>query len=373
MCVVQPSRQLDPSGRWVAPTPQQGSFFSRPSKATASSSLASQGFSNQPYKPSGTVPSHGSAAVNGPSLTSWNVPGPNGQVQHSQSLPDNTFGATTSAPVPAKTAGSQGRWAGFTNMFSPTRAQGHKLGSGALLDHADPVLSSIAESDTEAGVVDDSLHAYHSTDLDAATAAASANRLWSITAPSLSPRRNASASPGSDSHTDSQTGSYPVPSPWSSPVKPAQSSPSPSQASYPVPSPQNAPLGQTHSQRQSPAVSIGPFEAAARARAAQSRAGSSSPGNSTISPQQANPSQAGSVQYPVPSPSSSGQQQLDTSPQTGSSSSRALFRASPSRSMPNRPSYPVPSPGSDWSTGMPGMSTTKAARSSSVERRRKRL
>jgi len=379
--LVQPSRQLSASGRWVASPSQQGSPlnpFARPSKASASSPLASQGFANQTYKPSASVPSHGPGPVTGPITASWDATFPSGQAQHPQSLPGIDAGSTTSAPVPTLNSGSQGRWSNFTGLFRPSRnkPQQHRLGSGALLDHPDAVLSSIAEADPEAGMVNASLHAYHSTDLDAATAASSANQLWAITSPSLSPRRNAAASQASDSRTDSQTGTisqgnYLVPSPWSTPTKPAQSSSSsPSPGSYPVPSPQNAPLGQRQSRRMAPAASVGPFEAAARARAASSHAGSSSPGDSvTVSPQQANPSPA---PYPVPSPSSS-QQLLDPVAPSRSSSSRASLRASPFSGVSNRPGYPVPSPISDWSTGISGLSSTKAARSSSAGARQKEV
>jgi hypothetical protein len=361
----------------VATPTQQGSPlnpFARPSKTLVASPLASQGFTNQPYKPSPSGSSHGSGPVMGPITASWDATVPNGQAQHPQSLPGIDTGSATSAPVPAFNSGSQGRWSNFTGMFRPSRnkPQPHRLGSGALLDHPDAVLSSIAEADPETGVVDASMHAYHSTDLDAASAASSANRLWALTSPSLSPRRNAAASQASDGRTDSQTGTtsqgnYPVPSPWSTPTKPApSSSSSPSPGSYPVPSPQTAPLGQRQSRRASPAASVGPFEAAARARAASSQAGSSSPGDSgTASPQQANPS---SAQYPVPSPGNS-QQLLDPAAPSRSSSSRA----SPFSSMSNRPGYPVPSPISDWSTGIAGMSTTKAARSSSAGARQRKL
>lgn len=372
--LAKPSRQLSASGRWVASPTQQGSSlnpFARPSKTLVSSPLASQGFTNQPYKPSPSGPSHGPGPITGPITASWDATVPNGQAQHPQSLP-----GTSSAPVPTFNSGGQGRWSNFTGMFRPGRnkPQQHRLGSGALLDHSDAMLSSIAEADPEAGVVDASLHAYKSTDLDAASAASSANRLWAITSPSLSPRRNAAASQASDSRTDSQTGAfsqgnYPVPSSWSTPTKPAPSS-SPLPGSYPVPSPQTAPLGHRQSRRASPAASVGPFEAAARARAASSQAGSSSPADSiTASPQQANPSPA---PYPVPS-SSNSQQLLDPAAPSRSSSSRASLRASPVSSVPNRPGYPVPSPVSDWSTGISGMSTTKAARSTSAGARQRKL
>ncbi|DBA66119.1 TPA: hypothetical protein ACH3X2_14347 [Trebouxia sp. C0005] len=378
--LAKPSRQLSASGRWVASPTQQGSPlnpFARPSKTLVSSPLASQGFTNQPYKPSPSVPSHGPGPVMGPITASWDATVPNGQAQHPHSLPGIGAAPTTSAPVPTFSSGSQGRWANFTGMFRPSRnkPQQHRLGSGALLNHPDAGLSSIAEADPEAGVVDASLHAYHSTDLDAASAASSANRLWATTLPSLSPRRNAAASQASQGRTDSQPGisqgNYPVPSPLSTPTKPApSSSSSPSPGSYPVPSPQTAPLGQRQSRRASPAASVGPFEAAARARAASSQAGSSSPGDSfTASPQQANRSPA---PYPVPSLSNS-QQVLDPAAPSRSSSSRASLRASPVSSMSNRPGYPVPSPISDWSTGISGMSTTKAARSSSAGARQRKL
>ncbi|KAL0042483.1 hypothetical protein WJX79_001296 [Trebouxia sp. C0005] len=182
--LAKPSRQLSASGRWVASPTQQGSPlnpFARPSKTLVSSPLASQGFTNQPYKPSPSVPSHGPGPVMGPITASWDATVPNGQAQHPHSLPGIGAAPTTSAP---------------------------------------------------------------------------ANR-----------------------------------------------SPAP---------------------------------------------------------------------YPVPSLSNS-QQVLDPAAPSRSSSSRASLRASPVSSMSNRPGYPVPSPISDWSTGISGMSTTKAARSSSAGARQRKL
>ena len=357
--LVQPSRMVN--GRWVPSTPSKGclpfnSPFSRPSKGASNTPLASQSFSNQPYKASATVPSHGSGPVTGPIIASWDPSVPTSSAQNLAASSSSRL--PSSAPISGATnnGASSSRWLGFTRLF---RARQPRMGSGALLDHADPVLSSVAEIDPETGVVDASLHAYHSTDLDASNAASSANRLWAITAPSLSPRR--AASQASDRRTDSfsqagpSQGSYPVPSPWSTPTKPPHSS-----ASYPVPSPQSKPLGQPQSQMQSPAVSVGPFQAAAQARAAQARGGSS-PGDSTGS---ATSSQANPILSPA---SSGGDGGSHVTP--GSSASRALS----AESMPSRPGYPVHSPAIDWSTGISGMRTTKAARPSSAGARRKKL
>ena len=363
--LVQPSRMVN--GRWVPSTPSKGgspfnSPFGRPSKGASNTLLASQSFSNQPYKASATVPSHGSGPVTGPIIASWDASVPTSSAQNLAASSSSRL--PSSAPISGATnnGASSSRWSGFTRLF---RARQPHMGSGALLDHADPVLSSVAEIDPETGVVDASLHAYHSTDLDASNAASSANRLWAITAPSLSPRR--AASQASDRRTDSfsqagpSQGSYPVPSPWSTPTKPPQSSASsPSTGSYPVPSPQSKPLGQPQSQTQSPAVSVGPFQAAALARAAQARDGSS-PGDSFGS---ASSSQANPILSPA---NSGGDGRSHVTP--GGSASRALS----AQSTPSRPGYPVLSPATDWSTGISGMRTTKAARPSSAGARRKKL
>ena len=359
---------MSKSGRWVPSptaqgTPQPHTFFGRPSKAAASSPLAAQDASNQAYQQSNGQ---------GPITASWSNPpaNPNGTPNGTAQQGSNT-GRMPSANVSAPLAAPQlqGRWQGFTRMFRP-RPRRH--GSGALLDHPDPaILSSIAESDPETGVVDASLHAYHSTDLDASNAAASASKLWAISAPSLSPRRGASASPGSNAQPGPSQGSYVVPSPWSTPSKQAQpSSASPTPGTYPVPSPQNTPQQTPPLSRvQTPSAAVaavGPFEAAARARAAQTRASSSSPGdgNSQVSPAQA--------AYPVPSPPTANSSQ----PQPSSSGiSPAVSTSSQSHSSPSKAGQAGPSPARDWSTGIAGMGTTRAARPSpsSTASRRRRL
>ena len=369
---LQPSRVMSKSGRWVSsPTAQAGqsqphSFFKRPSKLVASP-LASQ----QPSNGQGPI----SAGWNNSSSPSTSA-GKARPTQHAQHGSNGgVMPNTSSAPVAA--AQAPGRWQGFTKVFRP-RPQPHRHGSGPLLANTDPaVLSSIAESDADSGVVDASLHAYQSTDLDAATAAASANQLWALSSPSLSPRRSASASQGSNGQPGPSQGSYIAPSPWSTPLKPTQSSSaSPSPGAYPVPSPQNTPLGTTpQSKVQTSPAAVGPFEAAARARAAQgqARAPGNSPGVSTSS---SNAVQSSSAQaaYPVPSPSTSaGQQPGSASGSREGSPARSLSRAaSQSRSGTNR--QLVRNTSGDWSTGIAGMGTTKAARSSSGnESRRRRL
>ena len=355
---------MSKSGRWVAsPTaqgaPQPHNFFGRPSKATANSPLAAQDASNQAYQQS-----NGQAPIS----ASWSNPpaAPNGPRGTSQQASNTGSMPSAASSAPLAPSQPQGRWQGFAQMFTP---RPRRNGSGALLDHPDPaILSSIAESDPETGVVDASLHAYHSTDLDASNAASAASKLWAISAPSLSPRRGASASPGSDDQPGHSQGSYVVPSPWSTPSK-QPSSALATLGAYPVPSPQNTPLGSPpQSRTQSPSAAIGPFEAAARARAAQARASGSSPGDSIG---QNSPAQAA---YPVPSPptANGGQQQQ---PNSNTVSPAASMNASQSRSSPSRAGQAGPSPARDWSTGIAGMGTTRAARSSpsNTASRRRRL
>ena len=370
---LQPSRVMSKSGRWVqSPTaqgaPQPHSFFGRPSKAAASSPLAAQGASQQPYK---------QGNGQGPITASWSTSSsaPISAAQQAQQAMQNTTSGSmpTSSSAPFAAPQRQGRLQGFTRLFRP-RPQPHRHGSGALLDHPDPiVLSSIAEGDQDTGVVDASLHAYHSTDLDASNAASSANRLWAISSQSLSPRRGASAASGSPEQSGPSQGSYVVPSPWSTPAKhPQSSSASPASVQYPVLSPQNIPLGSvTPPRAQTPSAPVGPFEAAARARAAQARSSSSSPDNviSSSSSFQRSPAQAA---YPVPSPGTSNGQQQGSDASPAGSVTRASSRQS--RSVRNASGQAEASPARDWSTGIAGMSTTKAARpASSASSRRRRL
>ena len=343
---VQPSKVMDKSGRWVASPTVQGasqahSFFGRPSKAAANSPTALQGVSNQPYNQS-----HGQ----GPIIASWSSS--NGAAQHGSN--SGSISSTSSALSPP----APGRWQGFTQMLRP-RPRPHRHGSGPLLANTDPaVLSSIPESDPSTGVVDASLPAYQSTDLDAVNAASSANQHWALSATSLSPRRNSAASQGSGSQSAASQGSYVVPSPWSTPVKPPQSS-SASPGHYLVPSPQNTPLGTPpQSTGQSPPAIVGPFEAAARAKAAQARAASSS-SNANRSPPQA--------VYPVPSPATSSVQQQAPSDATSPAGSMTRASSQPHRS-PSPAGRPASSPARDWGSAIPGMTTTKAAGS-----RRRRL
>ena len=299
---------MSKSGRWVASPTVQGatqahSFFGRPSKAAANSPMAQGNQSNG----------------QGPITASWNDP--SGTAQHGSNA--GSMPSTSSAPLAA--APTPGRWQGFTQMLRP-RPQPHRHGSGPLLANTDPAaLSSIPESDPGTGVVDASLAAYQSTDLDAVNAVSTANQRWALSAPSLSPRRNSAASQGSSSPPGASQGSYVVPSPWSTPVKLPQSS-SASPGHYPVPSPQMTPLGTPPQSRvQSPSAAVGPFEAAARARAAQGRAASSSPGNSANSNTAGKRSPPQAV-YPVPSPATSNGQQQALS--DGTSPSGSMTRAS---------------------------------------------
>ena len=346
---LQPSKVMSKSGRWVASPTVQGatqahSFFGRPSKAAANSPTASQGVSNQPYNQSNGQ---------GPITASWNSS--NSTAQHGPdpgSMPSTSSAPSAPAPAP-------GRWQGFTQMLRP-RPRPHRHGSGPLLANADSAaLSSIPESNPATGVVDASLHAYQSTDLDAVNAATSANQRWALTAPSLSPRRNSAASQGSGSQPAASQGSYVVPSPWSTPVKPPQFS-SASPGSYLVPSPQNTPLGTLPQSRgQTPPAVLGPFEAAARARAAQGRAARSSPGDSTSSSMDANRSPSQAV-YPVPLPATSSVQRQ--APSDSTSPAASMTRASLQlHRAPNQAGRPVSSPARDWSSAIPGMTTTKAA------------
>ena len=351
---LQPSKVMDKSGRWVASPTVQGasqahSFFGRPSKAAANSPTALQDVSNQPYNQSNGQ---------GPIQISWSSS--NGTAQHGSSA--GSILSTSSA----LSAPAAGRWQGLTQMLRP-RPRPHRHGSGPLLANADPaVLSSIPESDSGTGVVDASLPAYQSTDLDAVNAASSASQQWALSATSLSPRRNSAASQGSGSQPAASQGSYVVPSPWSTPVKPPQSS-SASPGHYLVPSPQNTPLGTPPQSRgQSPPAVIGPFEAAARAKAAQAKAASRSPGDSAGNSTIANRAPPQAV-YPVPSPAASSVQQQapsDTTSPAGSvtSASSQLHRS------PSPAGRPASSPARHWSSAIPGMTTTKASGS-----RRKRL
>lgn len=340
MCIrdaVQPSKVMSQSGRWVTSPTAQGatqahSFFARPSKAAAGSPLAPQGLSShQPYNQSNG---------HGPITASWNN-NPSGTAQHGSnagSMPStSTVQSTTAAPPP-------GRWQGFTQMLRP-KPRPHRYSSGPLLANIDPaVLSSIPEADPGTGPVDASLHAYQSTDLDVVNAASAANQLWATSGPSPS---HSAASQGSSSQPGPSQGSYIVPSPWSTPMKQSQSS-SASPGRYPVPSPQNNTPGGTppQSRGQLPPAAVGPFEAAARARAAANRAGGSASGNS--SPQQA--------VWPVPSPATSSQaHSLGASPSMSGASSQR-------HRLPNQAGRSSSSPSRDWSSAIPGMSTTKAAR-----------
>ena len=346
---LQPSKMMSKSGRWVASPTVQGStqahsFFGRPSKAAANSPMAPQGSSNQPYNQSNGQ---------GPIIASWNNSG--GAAQHGSnagSMPSTSSAPSAAAPTP-------GRWQGFTQMLRP-RPRPHRHGSGPLLANTDPAaLSSIPESDPGTGVVDASLAAYQSTDLDAVNAVSTANQRWAISAPSLSPRRTSAASQGSSSPPGASQGSYVVPSPWSTPAKPPQSS-SASPGHCPVPSPQNTPLGTPPQSRvQSPPAVVGPFEAAARARAAQGRAASRSPGDSASRNATGNrlPPQA---VYPVHSPATSNVQQQ--APSDGASPAGSMTRASSqSHRSPNQAGRSTSSPARDWSSAIPGMTTTKAA------------
>lgn len=335
---------MSKSGRWVASPTAQGatqahSFFARPSKAAANSPLAPQGVSShQPYSQSNG---------HGPITASWNN-NPSGTAQHvsnAGSMPSTSSAQSAAAPPP-------GRWQGFTQMLSP-RPRPHRYSSGPLLANVDPAtLSSIPEADPGTGAVDASLPAYQSTDLDAVSAASAANQLWATSGPSPSPRHSPAASQGSSSQPGPSQGSYVVPSPWSTPAKPSQSS-SASPGRYPVPSPQNNTPGGTppQSRGQSPPAAVGPFEAAARARAAANRAGSNAPGNSS----------PGQAVWPVPSPATSRVQQQAHSVGTSPAGSRT-GASSPSLRSPNQAGRSGSSPARDWSSAIPGMSTTKAAR-----------
>lgn len=296
--VVQPSKMMSPSGRWVASPTAQGasqahSFFGRPSKAAANSP---QGVSNQPQgmfnQPQGVFNQpYGHSPGQGPISASWSGPSlaPSGTAQH---------GSNTGSMPSVPSAATPGRWQGFTQKLRP-RPRPQRHGSGALLvPKPDPaVLSSIAEGDQHTGDGDTSLPAYQSSDLDASTAAPSASKRWAISAPSLSPRRSPAASQGSSQ------GSYAAPSPWSTPVKQPQSD----AGRYPVPAPQSTPPGtlpRTQSWGRSPSATVGPFEAAALARAAQRKAQGRSPDDSASSSRTASRSPSQAV-YPVPSPAMS--------------------------------------------------------------------
>ena len=215
----------------------------------------------------------------------WSVPSP-----------DNSF--SSSGPVASSAAAgpqaNPGRWQGFANAFSrPSRSaqqrqQMASSGSGSV-PLTGPMLPSIDEGSSG--------RPGGSNDLDASTAAAAANQQWLR-----------SASQGSNPATPSDiqplgSGRYIPPSPWSTPEKPAAPSVSPSQAS----------------------PYVGPFEAAARARAGQTP---------------------------------------DHSPDQGFVAGSVTPPRNVARSASGRPGYAVPSPG--WSTGIQGMGTTKAARPGSA-------
>lgn len=277
---------MSKSGRWVASPTAQGatqahSYFSRPSKAAANSPLAPQGPSSQP---------HNQSNGHGPITASWNN-NPSGTAQHGSnagSMPSTAPAQSVAAAPPP------GRWQGFTQMLRP-RPRPHRYSSGPLLANVDPaILSSIPEAD-----------------------------------------------PG----TGPSQGSYVVPSPWSTPVKPSQSS------SASLPSHNTPGGGPPPSRGQSPPAAVGPFEAAARARAAANRAGSSASGNSS-------PAQA---VWPVPSPAKSGVQQQAYSVGTSPAAS-GTGASSQSHMSPNQAGRSSASPARDWSSAIPGMSTTKAAR-----------
>ena len=275
---------MSKSGRWVAsPTAlgasQAHSFFGRPSKAAANSP---QGISDQPHSKFSQPHKqpHGQASPLG---ASWSGSSsvPNGTAQHGSDA--GSMPSTSSAAAPAP-----GRWQGLTQRLRP-RPRPQRHGSGALLvPKPDPaVLSSIAEGDQDTGVVG----ASNSSDLDASAAASSASKHWAIPG----------ASPGSSSQAAASEGSYVPPSPWSTPAKqPLSAAPSP--GGYPVPSPQSTPQGTPpRSRGQSPSGTVGPFEAAALARAAQRKARGSSPSGSASSSRTPSRSQSQAA-YPVPSP-----------------------------------------------------------------------
>ena len=341
---LQPNKVMSKSGRWVASPTVQGatqahSFFGRPSKAAANSPTALQGASNQPFNQS---------SAQGPITASWS--NSDGTAQHGSnagSMPSTSSAPSAPAPAP-------GRWQGFTQMLRP-RPRPHRHGSGPLLANTDPaVLSSIPESDPGMGVVD----ASQSTDTDDANAASAASRRWALSATSLSPRRNSAASQGTGSQPAASQGSYIVPSPWSTPVKPPQSS-SASPERYLVPSPQNTPLGTPpQSSGESPQAVVGPFEAAARAKAAQGRAARSSPGDSASS-SNANRSPPQAV-YPIPSPATSSVHQQAPPDSTSPAGSTSRASSQSHRSLSQAGGL-ASSPARDWSSAIPGMTTTKAS------------
>lgn len=303
---------MSKSGRWVASPTAQGasqahSFFGRPSKAAANSP---QGFSNQPQGMFNQPHKQNNGQSPTPLSSSWSDPSlvPNGTAQHGSST--GSMPTTSSAAAPAP-----GRWQGFTRRLRP-RPRPQRHGSGALLVPDPAALSSIAGGDQGTGGVNASLPAYQSADLAAAAAASSANKRWAISAPSLSPKRSPAASQGSSSQAAPSQGSYIPPSPWSTPAKQPQSA-APSPGGYPVPSPQSTPLGTPPQPKgQSPSATVGPFEAAALARAARRRA-QGRPGGSASSSRTPSRSPAQPM-YPVPSPAVSDVPQQagsnDTSP-----------------------------------------------------------
>lgn len=228
------------------------------------------------------------------SAAAWNVPSPD----NSFSQPDAMVTSSAVAPQARR-----GRWHGLVNVFNrPSRSaqqlQQMASHSSGSLPLTGPMLPSIDEGSNRG--------TRGSNDLDASTAAASANQQWLKSA--SSPRRSHPAAPSDVK--PSSSGRYVPPSPWSSPDRSAGPSVSSSQTASPY---------------------AGPFEAAARARTAQAPDLSAEHSPSTARPT------AGQSVTP---------------------------ERSVSRNGSGRPGYPVPSPG--WTTGIQGMGTTKAARSLSA-------
>lgn len=185
--------------------------------------------------------------------------------------PDNSFSNAAAAAMPSAGApqASSGRWQGFANVFSrPSRSAQQRQqmasdGSGSL-PLTGAMLPSIEEGSGAAPI--------GSNDLDASTAAASANQQW---------LRSTSSPRGSDVANDQQSGPgrYVAPSPWSTPEKSAAPSASSSQTAS-------------------------PFDAAARARASQSPdQRNPTLGSRSTTPQRSvSRSASGRPGYPVPSP-----------------------------------------------------------------------
>lgn len=229
------------------------------------------------------------------SAATWNVPSPDNSFSQANGRP-----GTSSAVSPQ---GSPSKWPGLFNRGSRSPQQQRQIltagSSGALV--TSPMLPSIDE-DNRPGLAHDG-----SSDLDASTAAAAANQQWARTA--SSPR--GSSSTAQSEPQPSSSGQYQAPSPWSTPAKSAPSASASSPAS----------------------PYVGPFEAAARARAAQSQG------------------QSPDLEQTVPDPGA----------QAPGIQSAAPSRST-SRSSSGRSGYAVPSPG--WTTGIGGMSQTRAARPS---------